>query len=293
MPLQQELPHERIAPPGFHELQIAILGRTVNFIPDDRESGMGEMHADLVGSPGNRPGTQKGKLSFGTLKTGHHFKLGSGRRSQRVNRSFEPDPRPCHLALTDNRRLPGEPVGFRPAPDNGNIGLADFSLLHGNRGRACGGGVFRHENDPARLAIQTVDERDLPAVCDFVSEEFLEFVPKCALPVGLARMHKNPRRLVDHQKIRGLTQNFEVGLIAGHIVTEVRKHYVPSPEGQANVFFANTARARKTFAKIASQKIVLLVIVVPGDAVAAPVPTRGHLPDGNPASNHNDHTQAG
>ena len=74
------------------------------------------------------------------------------------------------LALTSQGRVHRHRVPLRPAMHDGEIFLLDEPAFHCEAEAPCGRGVFRDQNKTARLAIEPVDDRNLPAIDEFEGE---------------------------------------------------------------------------------------------------------------------------
>ena len=212
---EEEAFREGGGPAGADELQVALRRRAVDFVPDDRVAGVGEVDTDLVGAAGERLGGDQGEPAFRALDPGQDPEPGVGCGSGRMHGPLEVDGCFADFAETDDRGVDFERV-IRPAADDGQVGLPDFSLLHGHGSGAGGTGVFCHEDDAAGFAVEAVDERDLAAVRELVAQEIAEPVPERPRAVRLGGMHEQPGRLVRGKKIRRLPEDLELFLIRIH-----------------------------------------------------------------------------
>ncbi len=202
-------------PAGADEFQVAVRRRPVDFIADDRVSGVGEVDPDLVGAAGERLGGDEGEPAFRASDPRQDPEAGERRGTGRMHRALEVDCCFADLAEAYDRGLDFERV-FRPAADDCQVGFLDFPLLHGHRGGARGAGGFGHEDDAAGFAVEPVDKRDLAAVRDLVAQEIAEPVPERPRAVRLRGMHEQPGRLVHGKKVRRLPEDLELFLIRIH-----------------------------------------------------------------------------
>lgn len=204
-------------PAGADEFQVALLGRAVDFVPEDRVADVCCVDADLVGAAGDRAGFKQCQRACVAGCSLENAEAGRGLRALRVHHAFEVDAGGGDFALADDRGIHAEGFPLRVAMDEGEIGFGDAALLHGDGRRSRGGGVFCHQNDAAGFAVQAIDEGDLPGVRDFVGEEVAQAVPQGSWPIRLARVDEESRRFFDRNQIGCLAKDAEVCLIAVHL----------------------------------------------------------------------------
>ena len=89
-------------------------------------------------------------------------------------------------------------------------------LLHGHGGGSRGGGGFRDEHDPAGFAVQTVDERDLAAIREFIAQQVTEPVPERPGAVRLGGVNQKSGRFVHDKEVRSFAEDLEVCLNKFH-----------------------------------------------------------------------------
>ena len=109
--------------------------------------------------------------------------------------------------LPRNRRVHGSCFPFRPTPNDGQIFLRDALFLHEQTKLARGCGGLGDKHDAARFPIQSIHDRDLPAVGDFEGEQMSQFAPERARAVGFARMNEKQRRFIDHDVVVGFVDD--------------------------------------------------------------------------------------
>ena len=90
-------------PTGLNKLQVTILGRTVDFIPDDGVAGMGGVDADLVGSAGEGFGFDQRKKTEPVFEFFENAKLRPRHRTARVDHALEVDFGIQNLPPADDR----------------------------------------------------------------------------------------------------------------------------------------------------------------------------------------------
>ena len=127
-----------------------------------------------------------------------------------MNRLLEPDRRGHVNALPGERRIHRGGIPFRPAPDDGEIFLRDALLLHHQTKTPRGGGVLRHEHEPAGFPVEPVHDRNLAAVRDLEGEQLFQFAPKCARAGRFGGMNEQEWRLLDDDEIVALRHDGEV-----------------------------------------------------------------------------------
>jgi len=68
-------------------------------------------------------------------------------------------------------------IPLRPAPNNRVVFLGYTLLLHHQTKTPRGRRVLRHENQSARFAVESIHDRNLPAIRDLEREQMLQFAP--------------------------------------------------------------------------------------------------------------------
>ena len=132
------------------------------------------MNADLVRAPslGKRADDRKA-LTVCVLKPSLDTELRPGRRAVAMNHLLQPD-RGRHLrSLPQERRVDRRLFPIRPTPDDGEILLRNSLFLHRQTKMSSRGGVLRDKHQTARLAIEPVNDRNLPAVGNLEREQLL------------------------------------------------------------------------------------------------------------------------
>jgi len=108
-----------------------ILGGAIDFIPHHRMAGMGEMHANLVHTPGLGECADEGERAGGlTGETVQHLESGTRASAGGVDALLEIDAGRQMDALAEEGGVDGELIGGGPAPDDGGVLLGDAALLH-------------------------------------------------------------------------------------------------------------------------------------------------------------------
>src|SRR3979490_3240162 len=97
-------------------------------------------------------------------------KIGAGRRAFGMNHLLEPNRGWRVRSLSGQRRIDRIRFPFRPSPDDGEIFLGDPLLLHQQTKPPGRRGIFRYQDEPAGLAIEAVNNRNLSAVLDLERE---------------------------------------------------------------------------------------------------------------------------
>ena len=165
------------------------------------------MHPDLVQPTGFRHGPHDAvpaavvTLRGRALTPAQHLEACPRGRAVGMHRALEPDARGFLFAQAQQRRVHRERIPRGPAPNDGQIFLADASAHHVEGEPAGGGGGLGDEQQAAGLAVQTVDERDLAAVGDLVGEQGAQGVEERGGAAGPRRMDEQVRRLADHHPI--------------------------------------------------------------------------------------------
>jgi len=132
---------------------------------------VGCVDADLVGAPGARAGFEEGngKVVRQDISL-QNTEIGEGGCAIGVNALFEMNPRGLHAALAEEWRIDRGVCPRGMTADEGEIGFFHIARGHGGGEETCGGGVFGDEHEAAGLAVQPVDDGDLPAIGNFVGE---------------------------------------------------------------------------------------------------------------------------
>ena len=136
---KQQSIRERGSPARLNELEVAILGRAVDFVPNHGVAGMGGVDADLVGAAGERFCLQQRKSAVAVFEFLEHTEFRDGHCAQRVDHSLEVDLGIPNLSPTNNRGINCKSLLRRMTDDDGKIGLLDYTLLHRD-GRLARGG---------------------------------------------------------------------------------------------------------------------------------------------------------
>ena len=85
------------------------------------------------------------------------------------------------LALARERRVRPCRFPLRPAVHDGEIFLLDMTTLHREAEASRGRGIFRDQDKAAGLAIEPVDDRNLPAVDQLEGEQLAQARPKASV----------------------------------------------------------------------------------------------------------------
>ncbi len=218
MAVEKESFGEVWRPTGASEREVAFLRRTIDFIAQYRVSKMGGVDPDLVGAASEGACLQQGEGTCPAECALENAEFRGCGRALRVNHALEVNDRGGHFPLADDWGIYASGVPLGVSEHEREVGFMDAALLHRHGSSAGGGGVFRHKNDPAGLAVQSVDERDLSLVRDLKGQKVAESVPQCAGSTRFARVDKKPWGLVHREKVRCFADDAEVCLIAVHLV---------------------------------------------------------------------------
>lgn len=173
------------------------------------------MYADLMRAAGERARTDQGHVPSAADKTFFHAKLRLRRRPSFVDAALQPNFRLAHLPLTDDRGIHDFFLPWRRAVHDGQIFLADTAALHGETESARALSSQGKQHDPARLAVEARDDRELAAIGQLECEERAQSVPKRWRAIGTRRVREQPGRLVRGNPVGALVHNAEVVLRAG------------------------------------------------------------------------------
>ena len=88
---KEELRFEREGPTGFDKLQVTIFIRTVDFVTDNRMSGICEVHTDLMGSTSFWFGFDQSERAVVQSVTVQDMKRGESRGSVGMDGLFQID----------------------------------------------------------------------------------------------------------------------------------------------------------------------------------------------------------
>ena len=144
-----------------------------------------------MGATGRREGPDQRKtITRGRAlgKAADHLKPGLGRRTFGKDALLQPDGGSPMFPLAIQRSVHQAGLPFRPAPRHGQIFLGETQFLHEQAESARGGRRLGHQNQPARLAVEPVDDRDLAASGDLKGEQVAQGLPKRGRAVRLGRM---------------------------------------------------------------------------------------------------------
>ena len=99
---------------------------------------------------------------------------------------------------------------FRPAPNDGEILFAQPLLLHQQSEPTRGRGGFCNQNQAARLAVESVHNRDLTAAGNFECQKLAQFFPETSRLIRLCRVNQKKWRFIDDDVIVGFIDDFEL-----------------------------------------------------------------------------------
>jgi hypothetical protein len=116
-------------------------------------------------------------------------------------------------SLPGQRRIDRICLPFRPAPDNGEIFLGDALFLHQQTKPPGGSGIFRYQDEPAGLAIEAINNRNLSAVLDLEREKLFQFAPKGPHVTGFGGMNEKKGRFFNDHKVVGLGHGEEIAAV--------------------------------------------------------------------------------
>jgi len=173
VPRKQEPLFEGRRPSGANEFQVTAFVGTVDFVADDGISGMREVDADLVHATSLGKGPDEREAAAGgriERKTALHAEIGRGARSFGMDRLLEVNCGRLVFALAKDRRVHGEGIVRGPSPNQREVLFRDAAGFHLEAEGARRSAVLGHERQPAGLAIEPIDNRNLPAVDDLVSQ---------------------------------------------------------------------------------------------------------------------------
>ena len=175
--------------------------------------GRRKVNPNLMSSPGHRARPNQRKsiaIRRMLFEAFDDLKLRLSGRAVIANRLLQPNRRRPVISLPVEWRIDDVRRPFRPTPDDCLIFLQETLPLHqqteSTRRRRCLG----DENEPARFAIEPVDNGDLTAIGNFKGEHFPQCFPKRRRSIRLLRVRQQQRRLIDYDVIRGLINDWEV-----------------------------------------------------------------------------------
>ena len=116
----------------------------------------------------------------------------------------------CEPALANNWRIDSFAIPLGPAPDDGVIFFGNLVRLHRQPELACRSGRFRDQHDAARFPIETIDDRNLSAICDFERKQLAQFRPERPSTVWLAWVDQQLSRFIDNDIIVRLINYCEI-----------------------------------------------------------------------------------
>lgn len=170
------------------------------------------MHPNLMGAASARKSANDTKafLIRAARESLLDAEISASRRAQRMNRLLQPDRRRQVLALSRQRRIDRTCFPFRPARDNRQIFFSDPLLLHEQTETSRRRPALCHQHEPARFAIEPVDDRNLAAICNLEGQELLQFAPQRPRAAWFRRMHQQERRLFDDDEVFGFRDDAEI-----------------------------------------------------------------------------------
>lgn len=218
LPVEEEAGRETGRPAGLDEVEVTAFVGAIELVPHDRMPGMGGVDADLVHASGERVTADQGESHAGLLfKATHHLETGEGFLAVGMNDLFDPHGRFGHVAFAQERSVDEELVAFRPSVHDGEVGFAELPAFHRLAQHAGGGLVFRDEDDPARLAVEPVDQGKMAAAGPFVGAEGLKTIEQGRRIPRNGRVHHQMRGLVHDEVILGLIEDGEIGAVEAKV----------------------------------------------------------------------------
>lgn len=216
--VEEEAGREIGRPAGLDEVEVTALVGSVELVPDDGMPGMGGMHADLVHASGERVAADQGESHAGLLfKPAHHLETGEGFLAVGMHDLFDPHGRFDHVAFAQERSVDEELFAVRPPMHDGEVGFAELPAFHRLAQHAGGGLVFRDEDDPARLAVEPVDQGKMAAAGALVGAEGLETIEQGRRIPRHGGVHHQVRRFVHDEVVLGLIEDGEIGAVEAQV----------------------------------------------------------------------------
>ena len=139
---------------GVHKIKVILFIAAIQFVANDRESEVGQMDANLVFPTRQRPHGKQREVLAATLEGPHQAELCLCGRAILPNAILD-----HHRALQiASKWCVDDPAGrFNLPVDDGQIALFHPAIFPQPTAFERGPGVFRHQNQSARLAIKAVD----------------------------------------------------------------------------------------------------------------------------------------
>jgi hypothetical protein len=116
-------------------------------------------------------------------------------------------------ALPSQRRIDRIRLPFRPTQNDREILLGDALFLHQQAETPRGRGILGHQHQAARLAVEPINDGDLPAIRDLERQKLLQFSPKRSRLTRLCRMNEKKRWLLDDDEVVGLRNDREIATV--------------------------------------------------------------------------------
>ena len=124
-----------------------------------------------------------------------------------------------HFAEAQDRFGHRPLVSLRPSRDDSQIFLGHITARHGHGAGSGCGGILGDKDDATRLAVESVDQRDLSSSGDLVGKKLAKPVPERHGAARLARVNEQEGGLVDGNQVRGLPENPERSF-SGRLIRE-------------------------------------------------------------------------
>ena len=135
------------------------------------------------------------------------------RRAIRMGCLFDPDRGVTDLAKSENGRIDGGFLPFRPPEAERLVALQKKALLHGHVEHAGTLPGERDEDQAGGLAVKAVDDRKLRSVGNLIGEESAESIEEGGRVPRGGRVHKERGRLLDNNVVGGFRDDAEVRVI--------------------------------------------------------------------------------
>ncbi len=176
---------------------------TVGLISDDWKPHRPHVHPDLVRPPRDEPAPQKRQAPLLPLRFRHDLV-----ERRRLPAACLHNRHPLAVGrVPPNSQVNPPLLNRRPPVDDRQILLLDRMALHEARDPRVRGVRPRNQENPRSVLVEPVhDSRPFRFTTPVLGPKD-ERVDECALPVSYRRMHHQPGRLVDHQKVLVFVKN--------------------------------------------------------------------------------------
>ena len=210
MTRQKQLVFQVPRPTVAHPLEILGSITRINFIAYDRKSVMRQMHSNLMHPSGLGKTTNQSISPPIDLEAMLDLESSQTCATCRMNHLPYPDRRRTQFTLAQDWLIANPFVRIGPTVYDRKVFLLHLAPFENDTKFTRGKRVLGHQDKPARIPIQTVDDCRLRTIFDLEGQQTLDPTKQGRLGLAVGRMHNQWRRLVDHKPVGRLVDHRKI-----------------------------------------------------------------------------------